>query len=287
MNNDIFPCLWFDNNGKEAADFYVNVFNGKVTVDTPMVQNIEIFGQKVMHLTAGPTFQKNASISLMVICFSEEEIQKYWNELSDGGIALMPLDTYPFAKKYGWVRDKFGTTWQLYFGDVPEDSQRLVPNLMFINQNNGKARKAMEFYTDVFPNSRIDEVLTYANGGEKGEAPENIQHGEFIISDYRFGCLDSSLEHQFNFTEGISIVVLTENESETDYLWNSLISNGGEESRCGWLKDQFGVSWQIVPKLFLELMNDSSDPMKQQKVMQAMMTMTKIDIKEIEKASQS
>lgn len=82
MNNDIFLCLWYDGEAKESAEFYCNVFNGKITADTPVVMNIEIFGQKLMLLNGGPQFKKNASVSFMVICETEDEVQKYWNELS-------------------------------------------------------------------------------------------------------------------------------------------------------------------------------------------------------------
>ena len=287
MNNTIFPCLWFDGNGREAAQFYTKIFGGKITVDTPMVQNIELFGQKIMLLDAGPQFQKNASISLMMICLSEEEIDKCWNDLSAEGKILMPMEKYPFAEKYGWIQDKFGTTWQLIFGEIPENTQRMVPTLMFINENNGKAKEAMDFYTQIFPNSNIEGVLTYKEGGENEAHPENIQHAEFLIDNYKFACMDSSLNHQFNFSEGISLVKLTENQEETDYLWNSLIADGGNESMCGWLKDKFGVSWQIVPKRLLELGVFADDPIKGQKAFQAMLKMQKINIQEIENAYNS
>jgi predicted 3-demethylubiquinone-9 3-methyltransferase (glyoxalase superfamily) len=114
MNNDIFPCLWYDGDAKESADFYCKVFEGKITADTPVVMNIEIFGQKLMLLNGGPHFTKNASVSFMVICDTEDEVQKYWDQLLEGGIALMPLDSYSWSKKYGWVQDKYGVSWQIF-----------------------------------------------------------------------------------------------------------------------------------------------------------------------------
>ena len=154
-------------------------------------------------------------------------------------------------------------------------------------KNNGRAKEAMDFYIQIFPNSKIEGILTYKEGGEKEAHPENVQHAEFLIDGYKFGCMDSSLKHQFNFSEGISLVKLTDNQTETDYLWNSLIADGGNESRCGWLKDKFGVSWQIVPKRLLELGIFADDPIKRQKAFQAMLKMTKINIQEIENAYNS
>ncbi|WP_407510088.1 VOC family protein [Elizabethkingia anophelis] len=284
MNNDIFPCLWCNGDAKESAEFYCQVFGGKITVDTPVVINIELFGQKLMLLNAGPQFEKNPSISFLINCASEEDVQHYWDQLSEGGMVLMELDSYPWSKKYGWIKDKYGTTWQLYFGEMQE--QRLVPTLMFMHRNNGKAMEAMEFYTNTFPESKIEGVLKYKDGGENGEDPENVQHAQFVINNYMLSCMDSSLDHKFDFNEGISLVIMTNDQKETDHLWNTLISGGGRESMCGWLKDQYGVSWQIVPKKLIELMNDT-DPAKSQKVVQAMLKMQKIIIAHLEEAYNS
>lgn len=288
MNNDIFPCLWFDEESKEAAEFYCDVFKGKITVDTPVVMNIDLFGQKLMLLNGGPYFKKNASVSFMVICTTEDEVQQYWDRLIEGGIALMALDSYSWSKKYGWVQDKYGVTWQLFLGDKSE-SQKIIPTMMFIHQNNGKAKEAMEFYTKAFPNSSIGNILKYGDdseGNPTSEPADNIKHGHFTIGGYSFFCMDNSYDHQFDFNEGISIVVMTDDQQQTDYLWNTLISEGGRESMCGWLKDRYGLSWQIVPKRLIELMNDS-DQEKSRKVVQAMMKMQKIIIPQLEEAYHS
>lgn len=288
MNNNIFPCLWFNGDGKEAADFYCEIFNGKITADTPVVLNIELFGQKLMFLNAGPQFEKNASISFTILCETEDEVQQYWNGLIKNGTILMELDEYPWSKKYGWVRDQFGVTWQIYLGESKGD-QRIIPTLMFIHQNNGQAKKAIEFYTSIFPNSKVGGILKYGEGvgNENHEISENIQHADFEIDHYTMFCMDNSHDHQFDFNEGISMVVMTDDQIQTDHLWNSLLLDGGRESMCGWLKDQFGVSWQIVPKRLLELMNDFDQPQKAQKVVEAMMGMQKIVIADLEHAYNS
>jgi predicted 3-demethylubiquinone-9 3-methyltransferase (glyoxalase superfamily) len=287
MNNNIFPCLWYDGDAKESAEFYCKIFEGKITADTPVVLNVELFGQKLMLLNGGPHFEKNASVSFMVMCETEDEVQKYWDQLEDGGIVLMALDSYPWSKKYGWIRDKFGVTWQLYLGEKKSE-QRIIPTLMFIHQNNGKAMEAMELYTEIFPNSKIESVLKYGEGvnGENHEVPENVQHAHFEIDGYFLFCMDNSYDHKFDFNEGISMVIMTENQEETDHLWSSLTADGGRESMCGWLKDKFGMSWQIVPKRLIELMGDS-DQQKAQNVVQAMMKMQKIVIKDLEEAYNS
>lgn len=288
MNNDIFPCLWYDGDAKESAEFYCNVFNGKITADTPVVMNIDLFGQKLMLLNGGPHFKKNPSISFMVICSTEDEVQQYWDKLMEGGIALMPLDTYSWSSKYGWVQDQYGVTWQIFLGDKPT-GQKIIPTLMFIHKNNGKAMEAMEFYTKTFPNSSIGNILRYGDGGEGHPIPEpaeNVQHAHFTIDGYSFFCMDNSYDHQFDFNEGISMVVMTDDQEQTDHFWNTLISEGGRESMCGWLKDRYGMSWQIVPKKLIQLMSDP-DQAKAQKVVQAMMKMQKIVIQDLENAYNS
>lgn len=287
MNNNIFPCLWYDGDAKESADFYCQVFGGTITTDTLVVLNIELFGQKLMLLNGGSQFKKNASVSFMVLCETEEEVEKYWSPLSENGLVLMELGEYPWSKKYGWVRDRFGVTWQVYLGEK-QGEQKIIPTLMFIHENNGKAMEAMELYTEVFPNSKIGNVLKYGDGvgNESHEIPENVQHAHFEIDDYSFFCMDNSYDHEFDFNEGISIVVMTDNQEQTDHLWNSLTKDGGRESMCGWLKDKFGMSWQIVPKKLIQLMNDPHQE-KAQKVVQAMMKMQKIVISDLEEAYNS
>lgn len=284
MNNTIFPCLLYDGDARQSADFYVKVFDAKITSETPFVVDLDLFGQKLMLLN-GPRVEKNSSVSFLVACESEDEVQKYWDQLAEDGMVLMPLASYPWSKKYGWVRDKFNVTWQLFLGEDPA-KQKLVPTLMFMHRNNGKAMEAMEFYTRTFPDSGIGKILKYKEGGEEDEVPENIQHGQFMINGYHLFCMDSSYDHKFDFNEGISMVVMTNDQEETDYLWDTLTSDGGSESVCGWLKDQYGLSWQIVPERLMQLINDP-DKEKAQKVMEAMMKMKKIILKDIEAAYQS
>lgn len=283
MNPDIYPCLWCDNNAAEVAAFYEQALRAKILINTPVVVHIEVAGQRIMLLNGGPMFEKNASVSLMIICNSAEELNQYWNALAQEGMALMPLDAYPFADRYGWIRDKYGMTWQLYFKEGYMPEQRITPTLMFVNENNGKAKEAMECYTNIFPDSGIDGIMYYKDG-EGGDEPDHIQHAEFRISNYKLACMDSSLEHRFNFSEGISMVVMTKDQKETDQLWNKLTADGGSESMCGWLKDKFGLSWQIVPKRLAELMGDQKNPSGAKAAMEAMLQMKKIVIADLEAA---
>ena len=273
MNNNIFPCLWFDGKAKEAADFYCNIFgNSKVITDTPMVVQFEIEGKKLMGLNGGPMFTINPSISLFVTCQTNEEIDNIYNKLVEGGNAMMPLDKYPWSEKYAWVVDKFGMTWQLMLGNLPQGAQKVVASFLFVGEQYGKAQDAMKHYTSIFPNSAIYHLETYKAGEEQPEG--NLKFGHFALNGEMFAAMDGAGNHNFQFNEGVSLMVECETQQEIDHYWSKL-TEGGAESRCGWLKDQFGVSWQIVPKILGNLMKE---PAKAQRVMAEVMKMKKLDI---------
>jgi predicted 3-demethylubiquinone-9 3-methyltransferase (glyoxalase superfamily) len=284
----IYPCLWFDGNGKEAAELYCSVFeNSKITSDTGLVVTFELNGKKFMGLNGGPMSKKNPSISFFAICKSEDEIQAKWNTLSEGGMVMMPLNSYPWSKKYGWCQDKFGVSWQLMLaaptqlgGKMQEES--IVPCLMFTIGNSGKAGDAIHFYTSIFKNAETIMIARY----EKGEPDVEgyIKHAQFTLDGQLFAAMDSSGPHPFTFSEGVSFVVDCDDQDEVDYYWEKLTADGGQQSMCAWLKDKYGVSWQIVPKDLVELMNDK-DKEKAGRVMQAMLKMKKIIMADLYKAA--
>ncbi len=273
MKSPIYPCLWFDGKAKEAASYYAAVLpDSKIVSEDPMVVVFEASGQKFMCLNGGPGFLFNPSISFYSIMNSAEELKMVWDRLIHDGSALMPLDTYPWAEKYGWVKDRFGITWQLTT-DKPEGiDQRYTPAFLFTGENFGKAEAAIVNYTSIFENSSIRFISRY--GKEYGEQSGKINHAQFTLNGQLFIAMDSNLEHGFSFNEAISLVVECEDQDEIDRFW-SMLSEGGQESQCGWLKDRFGVSWQIVPEILSKLMKD---PEKRPRVIEAFMKMKKFDI---------
>jgi predicted 3-demethylubiquinone-9 3-methyltransferase (glyoxalase superfamily) len=274
MNNNIHPCLWFDGNAKTAADFYCSLFpNSKITADTPMVVNFELAGLKFMGLNGGPMFKPNASISFTVICETDEETNELWKQLSVDGMIMMALDKYEWSERYGFLQDRFGVCWQIMKGKYSDVNQKITPTLLFVGNSFGKAESAVKFYTEVFPQSSIDGILLYTK--DEGEAAGTVKHSQFILDKRVFMAMDGLGNHLFAFNEAISFVVDCETQEEIDFYWNKLTADGGQESQCGWLKDKFGVSWQIVPKILGKLM---SDPERSQRVMQAFMKMKKFDI---------
>ena len=279
MNNPIYPCLWFNGQAKAAAEFYCSIFKkSKITVDTPMVINFELHSQKFMGLNGGPQFKINPSISFFVVCETETETDKVWNTLADGGSVLMPLDKYEWSEKYGWVQDRFGVSWQIAFGKIQDVGQKITPSLMFVVEHHGKAEQAINFYTSVFDNSAISGILHYQAGESDPEG--TVKHAQFNINKYVMMAMDSSFSHQFTFNEAIPFVVDCQTQEEIDYYWNKL-TEGGQESMCGWLKDRFGVSWQIVPTILGKLMSDTT---RAERVTKAFLQMKKFDIEKLKQA---
>ncbi len=280
MPTPIYPCLWFDGNAREAAELYCSIFgNSTITQDTGLVVSFEIEGKKIMGLNGGPMFKITPSLSLYVTCESDTEIERIYKGLLEGGITMMPLDAYPWSPRYAWVVDRFGMTWQLTLGELPAGGDKIIPSFLFVGAQYGNAQKAMALYTRLFPNSRILHEDVY--GPDEQPMAGSLKFGQFALDGVPFAAMDGFGEHQFAFSEGVSLVVECENQEEIDNYWNTLISDGGEESQCGWLKDGFGVSWQIIPKALNSLISDSE---KGQRAMQKMLTMRKLVISELENA---
>ena len=155
--------------------------------------------------------------------------------------------------------------------------QKITPFLWFDNQ----AEEAAQFYTSTFKNSKILSVSRY---GDAGPGPKgSVMVVSFQLEGQQFTALNGG--PLFKFSEAFSFVVSCENQEEIDYYWNKLTSDGGQESQCGWLKDKFGFSWQIVPTALGKLMSDK-DPKKANRVMQALLQMKKLDIATLEEAAE-
>lgn len=243
-----------------------------------MVVNFELGSQKFMGLNGGPQFRINPSVSFFVVCETEAETDNVWRKLAEGGAALMPFGKYDWSEKYGWVQDRFGVSWQISYGKIADVGQKFTPSLLFVGEQHGKAEKALNFYTSVFDHSSVRGILRYEAGENDPEG--TVKHAQFRINNYVMMVMDSSFPHAFAFNEAISFVVECQNQDEIDYYWKKL-TEGGQESMCGWLKDQFGVSWQIVPAILGELM---ADPDRSERVMKAFMQMKKFDIEKLKQA---
>ena len=305
----IVPHLWFDDQAVDAANFYASLFPESrvdgvtpIPADTPSgpagsVEVVEfvLFGQPFMAINAGPEFQFNPSISFMVnfdpLFFGDaasrdqdakKKIDEVWDKLSAGGKALMPIDRYPFSERYGWVEDKYGLTWQLILTNPDGDPRPpIVPSLLFTQQNAGKAEEAVDFYRSVFKNTKLGSRVRYG-ADQPSEKEGTVMFSDFVLENQWFAAMDSAQKHDFIFNEAVSLIVNCRDQKEIDHYWKKLSAVRAAE-QCGWLKDRFGVSWQIVPTVLGQMMKDA-DPSRARRATEAMLQMKKLDIAELERA---
>ena len=285
----IIPHIWFSTEAKEATEFYTSLFpHSKIDhltriTDTPSgdcdMVSFTLAGQKFMAISAGPYFTLNPAISLFVVCESEEEIQTLWNKLSEGGKVLMPCNTYPWAKKYGWLQDKYGLSWQLSLSTLHQMVQKITPSLMFTKGMSGKVKEAVEMYAGIFTDSKIEMMVPYEKG--EGDTEGFIKHARYSLLGYHFTAMDSSGPHDFA-NEAISFVIPCDTQEEIDH-YSDKLSAHPEAEQCGWVKDKYGVSWQITPSIMNDMMtSDNKEGMM--RVTQAFLKMKRFNIAEIQKA---
>lgn len=271
MTSPISICLWFDNQAKEAADFYSSTFNDFTLIsENPLAVVYTLMGRRFMNLNGGPGYPINPSISFFVNVDSEQEMDRLWKILTEDGKILMPLNTYPWSKKYGWCADKYDVNWQLMMDH--HSSTKVMPSMMFTQNNAGKAQNAIDFYSAIFDRSNTISISQYEKGEHDIEG--YIKYSQFELNGEPFGAMDSSGPHAFVFNEGVSFIVTLDSQEEIDHYWDKLVVNG-QPGRCGWLKDQFGISWQIVPSILGKLM---TDPIKAPKATYAFLQMSKFNI---------
>lgn len=294
----IVPHLWFDTQAKEAAEFYCSVFPDSKVVSSTVIRDtpsgdcdfitFNLSGHDFMAISAGPPFIFNQSISFILNfdpskdAQAKEHLQEMWDKLAPGGTALMPLQEYPFAKQYGWVQDKYGIGWQLMLTN-PEGEPRpfITPSLMFSGDNTNKAEEAVEFYLSVFKNAKQGTVARYAE--DTGPAKKgSLMFTDFMLEEQWFAAMDSGVAQPFTFNEAISLLINCDTQEEIDYYWEKL-SAVPEAEQCGWLKDKYGVVWQVSPTAMNEMMSKGT-PEQLARVTKAFLQMKKFDIATLEAA---
>jgi predicted 3-demethylubiquinone-9 3-methyltransferase (glyoxalase superfamily) len=305
----IVPHLWFDDNAVEAARFYATLFPDShvdtvtaLPADSPSgpagsvdIVEFALFGQPFMAINAGPEFRFNPSISFMVnfdpLFFgssatrnedAKRRLDEVWEKLSAGGQALMPIGEYPFSERYGWIQDKYGLSWQLILTNPDNDPRPpILPAMLFTGKNYGKAEEAIKFYLSVFRGSRMGTLVRYGPG-QPGEKEDAVAFADFMLENQWFVANESAQDHNFEFNEAVSLMVHCEDQREIDEYWKKL-SAVPEAEACGWVKDRYGVSWQIVPTVLGEMMKDP-DRDRARHAAEAMLKMKKLDIGELERA---
>ena len=289
----LIPHLWFQDSLSDIYTWYSSVFSqsqelyhtqlggtpsGTVEMAAWRLEELEI-----RVLSASAPFHLTPAFSFLVACSSPEEVDEKYRQLSVGGKILMPLASYSFSPRYAWVVDRYGLSWQLMDFSGRKVPQRLIPTLMFTSQAAGQCEQALRQYCQAAQTSAIDHLDRYGSGLEPN-LPQHIRHATFQVENLVLAAMDSSAEHDFSFSEAASLVVQVSNQRELDHWWQAL-SADPEAERCGWLKDQFGVSWQIVPEQ-LEALMSSPDEAARGRVRDAFLAMKKLDITTLEQAAQ-
>jgi len=291
----IVPHLWFSKEAKEAAEFYASLFpNSKVTNivtlhNTPSGDNdavsFELWGYSFMAISAGPLFKLNPSISFMVNFDPSRDkdaltrINEIWRRLADGGKILMPIEKYSFSERYGWIQDKYGVSWQLILTN-PQGEERpvIIPSFLFAGRLAGKAEEATDFYISIFKNSKRGTIARYPAGMDP-DKEGTVMFTDFMIESQWLAAMDSGRPHDFTFNEAVSLIVNCQTQQDIDYYWEKL-SAVAEAEQCGWLKDKYGVSWQIVPADMEKMMKDGTRE-QIDRVVQTLLPMKKIDLEKL------
>ncbi|MGB3709962.1 VOC family protein [Gordonia sp. (in: high G+C Gram-positive bacteria)] len=276
----IVPNLWCNANAEQVAQFYAAAFPdttwqvlGRYPTEglpefqqrfagLPVAVEVVIGGYRIGLINADDTFAPNRSISFLLnfdpASFASEaaardQLDAMWGILWDGGSPIVPLDEYPHSKRYGWLRDQFGVTWHLMLTD-PEGPPRpfITPLLLFSGDVGHRARAAIAKYTALFTPSAVGTVASAP------QSPEAVMYADFQLNGQWFAAMDtpelsSSGPDQESFNCGVSLEVQCADQAEIDRIWDGLTAVP-EAEMCGWLADEFGVSWQVTPANMGELM---------------------------------
>lgn len=303
----IVPHLWFDKEAPEAAAFYTSVFGGSSAVgtittlsDTPSgdadLVPFTLWGYDFLAISAGPYFKPTPAISFMVnfdpsqMEGAEAKLTEMWGKLAEGGKVMMPLQEYPFSRRYGWVADKYGFSWQLILSDPKgEPRPAIIPSFLFTGAKAGNTEAAVKHYIDTFTSAPTPSgetrqgALARWPAGVEGEKEGTVMFTDFALAGQWFAAMDSANpEHVSDFNEAVSLIVRCDTQAEIDYFWQKL-SAVPEAEQCGWLKDQFGVSWQVVPRQ-MDAMMATQDKAALARVTQAFLKMKKFDLAALERA---
>lgn len=289
MAHRIIPAIWFNRNAREAVDHYLSVFDdseelsasnypteGLMDFQQPLAGDTLEIQFRIGDLTfsainAGSEFRPNPSISFLVHfdpsqdADAEARLDRIWKHLLIGGLIRMELSSYPFSPHYGWVEDRYGVNWQLMTSQPGDEPRPFVTPMLMYPHGRTQASEAIELYTWLFEDSQRGDTFPYSDlpdAGSAGPQPQGaLAYADFTLSGQWFAAMDSGAPQDFTFNEGISLMTLCSDQAEIDRLWD-VLSTQPDAEQCGWCKDRFGVSWQVVP----EKMPDISEPEAFQKM---------------------
>ncbi len=186
----------------------------------------------------------------------------------------MPLKRYDWSERYGWIKDRYGVSWQIVKEELKNVVQPIAPLLMFSVEKRGDAEEAIDFYMSVFDDSVLHGIARYE---EDDLGPHGmVKHGQCQLMGQTFMMMDNGNANDVPFNEAISFYLNCHDQKEVDYYWNKFTKQGSE-SQCGWLKDKFGVSWQIVPEFVMDKV-ETGEAERVSNMEKALYEMKKLDV---------
>jgi predicted 3-demethylubiquinone-9 3-methyltransferase (glyoxalase superfamily) len=293
----IVPCIWLDDQAEAAASFYVSAFpEGRVDAlaryprsggnpsnrppGSVLTVDLTLADQRFTLLNGGPVFKPNPSVSFHVHLPDAGAVDALHGALGEGGMDLMPLGAYPWSPRFVWLQDRFGVSWQLV---ARADAARptVVPALMFAGPHHGRARAAIAAYAAALPESRVLHVEDFAEG--EGGEPGTVKQAALELMGRPFVAMDGGPGHAFGFDEGVSLQVMGADQAEVDRIATALAADGGEEGPCGWVRDRFGLWWQVGTEQVGAWMA-SEDEAARDRVFHALLPMHRLDLAALERA---
>lgn len=265
----ITPCLWFKKRANEAAAFYCQTFrNSFILESSDSSVKFSLNNLEFVALNNSPDISINDTISFSVYCGSDQEIERLYSAFSQSGEIVMPLGAYPFARKYAWVKDKFGVSWQLDVDPI-NNRQNIVPSVMFVNDQAPKLKEAIHFYHGIFPKPMKLFEVTYP---PEIHMPEGcLRFAQHKLNGYIFNFMSNNERHGSELNESVSFTVWCKDQEDINHYWNAFNSQALKIGKFGWIQDKYGLWWQILPENIASLMDAEEN-------IQKLMQMEKINL---------
>jgi predicted 3-demethylubiquinone-9 3-methyltransferase (glyoxalase superfamily) len=276
MPSEIFPCIWMNNNAKEAVSFYSTVFN-KVTItsENNFAIKATLENTNFLFLNGGNIYTPNSAVSYYYYANDLNATKASYHKFIDAGATIiMPFGAYPWSANYAFIIDHFGVSWQIE-ADSINNNQKIVPTLLFANDKKTWVKKAITYYTEIFTNATI--LLEASHAPNAPIKAGSLLFAQIKLNSFIINAMSSTMNHNYDFGPGNSFVITCTNQEEIDYYWDKLGQNG-KYSQCGWLSDSLGISWQIVPHNLNELLQHPTNSTKSQIALRSMQKITIADL---------
>lgn len=274
----IVPHAWCNHTNEAAAELYCAALPNTSVISTvyypttglnesqqsfagePVITELDVSGFRFALINAGDAFRPTPALNLMLnfdpaqMQDAEAQLRRTWNTFMQAGAKeLMPLGEYDFSPLYAWVEDPYGVSWQLMLTNpAGEPRPFVIPSFLFCGPAQNQAQRAIETYMRVLPDSKMGNLVPWHEATGPAKAG-SVLFADFQLCGQWFSAMDSGAETEFTFTPGMSLMLLCDTQEEIDAAWEQL-SAVPESEQCGWLIDEFGVSWQIAPTHFQQLL---------------------------------